>query len=310
MTKGPACELIGAINRFLTVDGFRRDISILCGRNSLHNLLDPKRHDLWMALARTILVDFYNVHASPCSFTSIGRAGNFLICLWQFVQENFYPLNVIASNYSITNSGPLTQIPQFFLNAAHDLELPVNNNHQVEHQDMEVEEIIEEHLEENGEEEGNDEADIQDADEAGDNNVEGANENGSDNFEENADEIGSNNFPDAYEAGADNFPDADVVGDNNILEADMVGANNMPPLIPGQNELYVDLFNRRWANIFANITEDAVRDAQNNSLFVELLLTRVNTLGTALIASVPRGLVQRELDVLNTATPEGIFNFV
>lgn len=331
LTKAPACEVIRVINRFLTVGDVRRDISILCGRNSLHDLHDPNRHAYWIELSRLILVELYDVYCSPCSFTSNGRAGNFLISLWQFIQENYYLDNMIPANYTSVNSAPQTPIPQFFLNAARDLRLPmmniddiINNNNNdndnneredegndqalenVENGDL-MEDYAEEHLDDDVNDDDNNNNNIEeDADVVGENNNPVAYMVGVNNLP-NADENGPNNFPDAFEVGDNNLEEADVVGDNNPV-AYMVGAENLPLLIPGENELYIEIFNRRWDDIFMHITENAVRDTQRNPLLIELIMTRINTLRTALISSVPHGFAQRELDVLNADIPEGIFH--
>lgn len=195
----------------------------------MRDLHDLDRYELWMELARTILVEFYKVRSTPCSFGE-GRAGNFLISLWQFIQENYYPDNAIPANYSFADSAPVTPIPQMFFIDARDLQLPLpvinNDNNYNDDEDFEMQ-VREEHLEEEVEEAVEEEAVAVEVD------IEVAYEMGVNNLED-ADENSVNNFEDAYEVGADNFPDAYVVG-----------ANNLPSLMPEEHELYIDLFNHR-----------------------------------------------------------------
>lgn len=289
--------------------GIRRDITILCGRNSLRDLHDPLRYDFWIQLAREILVEHYNVHCSPCSFGA-GRAGDFIICLWQFIQEHYFPDNMIADDYTIANSTPVTLIPQLFLVAAENLRLPIvinnnnDDNHEIEEDNNNQPQYLDEyrHLEnhypqaeQEYPENDHPQLEVEEGNQA--EYLEVAYEQ-NDNYQE---EIEANLF------------NQDHAEDENMIENDIVPQNlifDLPIIVPAQNQRYFNIFTERYNQIFASITAIAIRDCQNNSRFVETLLTHNSAFNSALIASVPNGFIEQEVNTINAVIPNGNFYLI
>lgn len=88
----PRVTLIAELNEYLTVNGVRRDYGTFCGPNCLYDLHSNERFPHFRDFARLLLARYFNITTSPFQYT-LGRAGDFVIRLWENLQDVCYGIS-------------------------------------------------------------------------------------------------------------------------------------------------------------------------------------------------------------------------